>query len=158
VFPRWYEIDGDTKEYIAHRKRVDTTIRQSKVDRARLEQENAKIKKDKAYDTETVRRALGNQGNKMERGFDGELRYNQTMVQLEKKVQESERRHLAKIRRKELKMARKAHEEAMRLNEVLALNKEANADKWDTEGNSFDQFRRLQEALGKGAQESSGAH
>lgn len=153
MFPRWYEIDGDTKEYIEHRKRVDTVIRQSKVERTRIEHENAKIKKDKAYDPETVRRALGNQGNKIERGFDGELRYNQTMVNLEKKVHESERRHLAKIRKKELKLARKAHEEAVRLNEVLALNKEANSEKWNTEGNSAEQFRRLQEALGKGGGE-----
>lgn len=155
VFPRWYEIDADTHEYIAHRKRVDAQIRESKVVRTKLEQEEARVRKEAAYDPETVRRAVGNQGNRLERSFDKELYYNATMVKLEKNVKESERRHMAKIRRKEIRAAKKAHDEAVRLNEILAANKAANADKWEVASNSAEQFRRMQEALNKGDQEDA---
>lgn len=153
MFPRWYEIDGDTKEYMKHRKRVDDRIRESQVARAKLEHDRANAKRERAYDSETVRRAVGNQGNRMERSFDGELQYNQSMIQLEKNVKESDRRHLAKIRRKEMKLAQKSRDEALRLNEVLSANKAANADKWDMAVNTAEQFKRLQEALGKSSHE-----
>mmetsp|Transcript_20513 Transcript_20513/g.29443 ORF Transcript_20513/g.29443 Transcript_20513/m.29443 type:complete len:156 (+) Transcript_20513:26-493(+) len=155
MFPRWYEIDSDTTGYMEHRKEVDSRIREAKVVRTKIEQKKAEERKAAAYDMETVMKAIGNQGNKLERAMDGEIRHTATMLQLDKRVRESERKKEALELKRYMREQQRAKEEAKRLNRILDANKEANKDKWDIAHNSAAQFERLRESLNKVVAEDS---
>lgn len=57
MFPKWYELDALTMEINRRREKVDQELRQSHVERTKIDVEQRKIDEHMAYDVDIQRRA-----------------------------------------------------------------------------------------------------
>jgi hypothetical protein len=131
VFPRWYYLDGEALANIKHRKKVDGYIRDKQVRNTRVAHDNLKTTLANSYDVQAALRTVRNQGSKIERRMDGELFYNTKMITLMERVKETDHKEASRTLAAELKQQHISAQEARRLNQVLAANRQANPEKWD---------------------------